>query len=111
MALNQSALSELLEVFRAGEGADLISNAVRIALQEMIDLEAAAVVGADRYERTTTRSNERNGTRPKVFTTAAGDVSLRIPKQRKGSFFPAILEPRCRIDKALYAVVMDPSIE
>jgi len=50
---------------------------------------------------------DRNGTRARLVTTQAGDVGLRIPKLRKGSFFPVILEPRPRIDQALYAVVME----
>ena len=52
MALSQSALNELLEVFRAGEGVDLIREAVRVALQDLIEAEATEVVGAARYERT-----------------------------------------------------------
>jgi putative transposase len=50
---------------------------------------------------------ERNGHRPRTLTTKAGDLELAIPKLRKGSFFPSILEPRRRIDQALYAVVME----
>jgi putative transposase len=107
MALSQSALSELLEVFRAGEGVDLIREAVRVALQDLIELEATEVIGAARYERSETRRAERNGSRPRVLTTKAGDVRLAIPKLRKGSFFPEILEPRRRIDQALHAVVME----
>jgi transposase-like protein len=49
----------------------------------------------------------RNGTRPRVLTTTAGDLKLRIPKLRTGSFFPCLLERRRRIDQALYAVVME----
>ena len=107
MALSQSALSELLEAFRTGEGVNLIQDAVKLALQELIEAEASSVIGAGRYERTQDRRTERNGTRPRVLTTTAGDVQLRIPKLRKGSFFPSILEPRRRIDQALYAVVME----
>ena len=107
MALSQSALSELLEVFRAGEGVDLIRGAVQVALQEMIELEAEQVIGAGRYERTESRTAERNGSRPRMLTTKAGDLQLAIPKLRKGSFFPEILEPRRRIDQALHAVVME----
>lgn len=105
--LAQSALSEILEAFRAGEGVDLIRESVRVALQELIELEATEHVGAAPYERTEDRVAERNGHRPRVLTTTAGDVELRIPKLRKGSFFPIILEPRRRIDQALYAVVME----
>ena len=107
MALPQSALSELLEAFRAGEGVDLIRDSVRVALQELIEIEATERIGAAAYERTEDRTNERNGHRPRALTTKAGDVELRIPKLRKGSFMPVILEPRRRIDQALYAVVME----
>ncbi len=107
MALSQSALSELAEVFRTGEGTDFIRECVRVAMQELIDTEAATAIGAGRYERTESRTTERNGSRPRLLTTHAGDVQLAIPKLRAGSFFPSILSPRRRIDQALYAVVME----
>ena len=107
MALSQSALSELLEAFRTGDGVDMIRESVRTVLQELVEFEAAGVIGAERYERSEDRVTERNGTRPKLLATKAGDVEVRIPKLRKGSFFPSILEPRRRIDQALYAVVME----
>jgi putative transposase len=107
MALSQSVASELLEAFRAGEGVDLIRESVQLVLQNLIETEAAERIGADRYERTDTRVTDRNGSRPRLLATQAGDVQLRIPKLRKGSFFPVILEPRRRIDQALYAVVME----
>jgi putative transposase len=107
MALSESAVSELLEAFRVGDGVDLIRESVRMVLQELIETEAAQVVGAARYERTPTRTTQRNGGRERVLSTQAGDVSLRIPKLRQGAFFPVILEPRRRIDQALHAVVME----
>jgi transposase-like protein len=107
MALSQSVLSDLLDAFRAGEGVDLVRDAVRLVMQELIEVEAAERIGADRYERSDTRTTERNGSRPRLLATQAGDVELKIPKLRKGSFFPSILEPRRRIDQALYAVVME----
>ena len=107
MALSQSVASELLEAFRAGEGVDLVRESVRLVMQELIETEASERIGADRYERTETRLTDRNGSRPRLLATQAGDVQLRIPKLRKGSFFPVILEPRRRIDQALYAVVME----
>lgn len=107
MALSQSALSELLDAFRTGDGVDLIRESVRLALQELIEIEATERIGAAPYERTEDRTTERNGHRTRPLTTKAGDVELRIPKLRKGSFFPIILEPRRRIDQALYAVVME----
>src|SRR5665213_2213746 len=107
MALDHSVLSELLEAFRTGEGLDLIKEAAALVCQELIEVELTAQIGAGRYERTDARSNERNGHRSRVLSTKAGDVELAIPKLRKGSFFPSILEPRRRIDQALYAVVME----
>ena len=107
MALSQSVLSELLDAFRAGEGVDLVRDAVRLVMQELIEVEATEVIGAEPYERTESRTTERNGSRPRLLATQAGDIELRIPKLRKGSFFPSILEPRRRIDQALYAVVME----
>ncbi|GCD91124.1 hypothetical protein NLS1_31300 [Nocardioides sp. LS1] len=57
------------------------------------------MIGAERYERTEDRVTERNGTRPKLLVTKAGDIEVRILKLRKGSYFPSILEPRRRIDQ------------
>ena len=66
MALPQSAVSDLLEVLRTGEAVDLIRESVRMVLQELIEVEATELVGAARYERTDTRVNERNGSRPRT---------------------------------------------
>jgi putative transposase len=107
MALNQSALNELLDALRAGGDLDVIRQALTLVLQALIEAEAAQQIGASRYERTETRTTHRNGTRTRLLSTKAGDVELRIPKLREGSFFPALLEPRRRIDRALLAVVME----
>ncbi|AQX15581.1 hypothetical protein BKM78_06360 [Tessaracoccus sp. T2.5-30] len=61
MALSHSALDDLLEAFRAGEGADLVRESVRLVMQELIEAEAADVIGARRYERTSDRVTHRNG--------------------------------------------------
>jgi putative transposase len=90
MTLSQSVVSELLDAFRAGEGVDLIRDAVQLVLQQLIETEATEQIGAARYERVDTRVTERNGARPRLLTTQAGDVELRIPKLRKGSFFPLV---------------------
>ena len=107
MALSQSALSELLDAIRAGGGEDTLRDAMTLVLQELIELEASEVFGAGRYERTDERTTHRNGSRTRVLSTKAGDVKLHIPKLREGSFFPALLEPRRRIDRALWAVIME----
>jgi transposase-like protein len=107
MALSQSALSELLDAIRAGDGTDVLRDAMALVLQELIELEAAQAIGAGRYERTEERTTHRNGSRTRLLSTKAGDVDLRIPKFREGSFLPSLLEPRRRIDRALWAVVME----
>ena len=79
MALSQSVLSDLLDAFRAGEGVDLIRDSVQLVLQELIELEATEQIGAARYERTDGRTTERNGSRPRLLTTQAGDVGCASP--------------------------------
>jgi putative transposase len=100
-------VTELLDAIRAGGDLDVIRKGVELVLQALIDVEAAEAVGAERYERTESRKTWRNGARERLLATKAGDVELRIPKLRQGSFFPSILERRRRIDRALFAVVME----
>ncbi|GIU92796.1 MAG: IS256 family transposase [Acidimicrobiia bacterium] len=85
---------------------ELFRRLLEQALQDLIDAELTAAIGADRHQRSESRSNYRNGGRSRLLSTPAGDVELRIPKVRVGSFFPALLEPRRRVDKALWAQVM-----
>ena len=85
---------------------ELFRRLLEEALQELIDSELSAQIGADRHERSQSRSNYRNGGRARTLSTPAGDIELRIPKLRVGSFFPSLLEPRRRVDKALWAVIM-----
>ena len=107
MTLTQFDVHELLDAVRAGGDIDVIRSGVEFVLQALIDTEAAERIGAARYERTETRTTQRNGTRDRLLATKAGDVELKIPKLRTGSFFPSILERRRRVDQALYAVVME----
>ena len=113
-ATNQSAVSTLIrEVLADPDLAhdDVFRRLLQAGLQDLVDAEAAAVIGAQRYERTPQRTNRRNGTRPKTVATTAGEVELAIPKLRTGSFFPSLLHPRRRVDKALYAVICSAWIE
>lgn len=107
MAQFQSAVSDLLASVQNGEQVDVVRESVRIVLHELIDAEAIAVIGADRYQRTPDRVAERNGSRSRELITKGGTVEVKIPKLRSGSFFPSVLERRRRIDQALYAVVME----
>jgi transposase-like protein len=107
MALNQSALTELLDALKSGGDLDFMRRAMEVVLQLLIELEATEKIGAGRYERTESRTTHRNGSRDRLLSTKAGDVNLKIPKLREGTFFPSLLEPRRRIDRALWAVVME----
>ena len=107
MTITNTDLNELLDAIRAGGDIDVVRRGVELMLQALIDAEATARIGADRFERTASRTTQRNGTRDRLLSTKAGDVDLRIPKLRQGSFFPSILERRRRIDRALFAVVME----
>jgi putative transposase len=111
MALCESALSELVVALTDRDrGVDLVRELAQWLAQELIGVQATQVIGAALDERSDGRVTERNGHRHRVLTTKADDLELAIPKLRKGSFFPSILEARRRIDQALYAVVMEADV-
>jgi transposase-like protein len=111
MALDQSALLGLLKEIGDADVADRLRLAAQRLYQELIDAEASVAIGAGLFERSDSRTAWRNGTRGKTVTTAAGDLELRIPKLRAGSFFPSLLERRRRVDQALFAVVMEAYVK
>jgi putative transposase len=108
MADFESALSELGAVLAATDAklSTSLAEILGVAIQELIEAELTALIGAGPGERTSTRTALRNGHRPKLVSTPGGDIEVGIPKLRTGSFFPELLEPRRRIDKALWAVIM-----
>ena len=108
MAAHDSALSELSEMLIATDGtlSTSLAEILATAVQELIEAELTARIGAEPGERSPMRVTQRNGHRPKLVSTPAGDIEVGIPKLRQGSFFPELLEPRRRIDKALWAVIM-----
>ena len=98
-------------MLKASDDGEWMRKMLTTMLQALIEAEATAHIGAAPHERTDSRTTQRNGTRDKLVTTAAGDLTVRIPKVRTGSFFPALLAPRRRIDVALHAVVMQAYVE
>ena len=108
MTTNEFAVSDLAARL-LGTDASLstsLRDIVAAAIQELIEAELTATIGAAHGERTPERVTQRNGHRSKLLSTPAGDVEIGIPKLRQGSFYPELLEPRRRIDRALWAVIM-----
>jgi len=102
------ALAELLE---KGSDADLLREMVGFVAQRMMDLDVEGICGAEHGERSAERSNWRNGYRDRAWETRSGTVPLKIPKLRRGSYFPGFLEPRRTAEKALTAVVQEAYIQ
>jgi hypothetical protein len=96
MALGQSALLEVLEALKVADVGDRVRTAAETIYQALIEAELAEAIGAGPHERSAERTNQRNGHRSRTLTTTAGDLELRIPKLRTGSFFPSLLERRAK---------------
>src|ERR687885_535763 len=104
MTNDRMALVELIEK-RAD--ADLVREMLAFAAARLMDLEVETLTGAPVGVRSPERLNHRNGYRERVWDTRAGRIDLAIPKLRKGSYFPAFLEPRRTAEKALTAVIQE----
>jgi transposase-like protein len=77
----------------------------------LMEIEVKQQIGADRYERTKERTTYRNGYRERDWQTRVGDVPLKIPKLREGSYFPSLLEPRRQAEQALFSVIQQAYIQ
>ena len=91
--------------------ADLLREMIGFTAERLMALEVEGLAGAAHGERTPDRINHRNGYRDRVWETRAGTVELKIPKLRKGSYFPGFLEPRRMAEKALTAVIQEAYIQ
>jgi len=108
MTNDRMALAELLE---KGSDGDLLREMIGYVAQRLMDLDVAGLVGADHGERAESRENWRNGYRDREWHTRSGTIALRIPKLRRGSYFPGFLEPRRSAEKALAAVVQEAYVQ
>ncbi len=105
------ALRDYLHKLGLEEDPDFLRESVRWMSQMLMELEVEQQTGAGRYERTPERQTQRNGYRERAWQTRVGEVPLRIPKLRSGSYFPSLLEPRRRAEQALLAVVQQAYVE
>jgi putative transposase len=102
------ALAELAE---KGADADLLRDMIHYVAQRLMELDTEGLCAAAYGERSPERANSRNGYRERLWETRAGSVDLKIPKLRKGSYFPGFLEPRRTGEKALAAVIQEAYIQ
>src|SRR5205085_3815003 len=108
MTDDKIALRTLLE---KGSDATFLREMIGFAAQRLMELESEALCGAGHGERSAERRNQRNGYCDRDWETRAGTIELRIPKLRRGSYFPGFLEPRRTAEKALTAVVQEAYVQ
>ena len=108
MTDDRIALRELLE---KSADADLLREMIGFAAERLMELEVQSLTGAGYGERAPDHLAHRNGYRDRIWETRAGTVELRIPKLRKGSYFPGFLEPRRVAEKALTAVIQEAYVQ
>lgn len=105
------ALDELLRKAQVSDDVDFLREGVRALAQALMEAEVTQQVGAGRYERTAERTGERNGHRERRWDTRVGSITLQVPRVRAGSYFPSLLEPRRRAERALVAVVQEAYVQ
>ena len=105
---------DLLGLLRKGveeADVDFLREALRVMVEAIMDADVSSQIGAQYAERSSSRLTHRNGYRPRPWDTRVGSMELRIPKLREGSYFPSLLEPRRRSERALLAVVQQAYVE
>jgi putative transposase len=105
------ALDELVRKAQISDDVDFLREGVRTLAEALMEAEVTQHVGASRYERTPQRTGERNGSRERRWDTRVGSLTLQVPRVRDGSYFPSLLEPRRRAERALVAVVQEAYVQ
>ncbi len=104
-------LTELLRKAQMEEDGDFLREGMRVFAEAVMELEVTQHLGAERHARTATRSGQRNGYRERQWDTRVGTIDLQVPRVRDGSYFPALLDPRRRAERALTAVVQEAYVQ
>jgi len=105
------ALQDLLRKADATESGEFLREGVRVLAQGLMELEVSQHLGAERHERSLERTGYRNGYRERPWDTRVGSIELQVPRVRDGTFFPSLLEPRRRAERALVAVVQEAYVK
>ena len=111
MVKHSMDLLELLRKRGIDGDVDLLREALRVLVDGIMDAEVSAQIGAQHGERSPERATYRNGYRNHTWDTRVGTMELHIPKLREGSYFPSLLEPRRRSEKALLSVIQQAYVE
>src|SRR5690242_13452602 len=98
---------DLMALIEKGADADFLREMIEVISNRLMEMEVEGLTGAAHGERSVTRVNQRNGYRERAWETRVGTIDLAIPKLRKGSYFPAFVEPRRASEKALTAVIQE----
>jgi putative transposase len=107
VAFNRMSLLDLIHKSGVKGDMDFLREGLKVLAEAIMELEVSSKTGAERYERSAERTTYRNGYREREWDTRVGSLDLRIPKLRDGSYFPSILEPRKKAEKALAAVLQE----
>jgi len=101
MAKGRMDLSAFVGKLLEEQDGDVLREGIRVLAQALMETEVAGLIGAERYERSGERAGYRNGYRLGTWDTRVGTIELAIPKVKPGSYFPPLLEPRRRAERAL----------
>jgi putative transposase len=105
------ALEELVRKAQLERDTDFLREGVRVLSQALMETEVNHHLGAERYQRTAGRKGQRNGYRERTWDTRVGTINLQVPRVRDGTYFPSLLDPRRRAERALVAVVQEAYVQ